>query len=133
MTRCFLIASALLALVLAAPAAALAQSSGQITGLVTDTSGAILPGVTVEATNAGTNATRTSVTGLDGLFTIPLLQPGNYTVKASLTGFRTAVREGVRVTVTETARVAFDMQVGQLAETVTVTAEASLVDRKSVV
>ena len=84
MKRCFPIASTLLALLLAAPAAAFAQATGQITGLVTDASGAILPGVTVEATNAGTSATRTSVTGLDGLFTIPLLQPGNYTVKASL-------------------------------------------------
>ena len=128
MTRSFLIAFALLALVLAAPAAALAQSSGQITGLVTDTSGAILPGVTVEATSTATNATRTAVTGLDGIYTMPLLQPGNYTVKASLSGFRTAIREAVRVTVSETARVQFEMQVGQLAETVTVTAEASLVE-----
>ncbi len=128
MTRSFPIASILLAVLLAAPAAAIAQATGQITGLVTDASGAILPGVTVEAINAGTSATRTSVTGLDGLFTIPLLQPGNYTVKASLSGFRTAIREGVRVTVTETARVAFEMQVGQLTETVTVTAEASLVE-----
>ena len=131
MKRYFPIASVLLTLLLATSSAAFAQATGQITGLVTDASGAILPGVTVEATNTGTNATRTGVTGLDGLFTIPLLQPGNYTVKASLQGFRTAAREGVRVTVTETARVAFEMQVGQLAETVTVTAEASLVESRN--
>lgn len=128
MNRLFLIACAILSLLLFSPAAALAQSTGQVNGIVTDTSGAVLPGVTVESTNTATGALRTAVTGTDGLYTIPLLQPGNYTVKASLSGFRIAIREGVRVTVTETARVAFELPVGQLTETVTVTAEATLVD-----
>ena len=105
-----------------------AQATGQINGLVTDASGGVLPGVTVEAINTATGAMRTAVSGADGLFTIPLLPPGNYTVKASLPGFRTSQRDGVRVTVTETARVAFELEVGQLSETVTVTAEATLVE-----
>ncbi len=124
MTRVFLFVLPLLA----TPAAALAQATGQINGIVTDTSGAVLPGVTVEATNTATGAVRTATTGADGLYTIPLLQPGHYAVKASLSGFRAAVREAVRVTVTETARVAFELEVGQISETVTVTAEATLVD-----
>ena len=128
MTRCSPIASALLALLLAAPAAVVAQSTGQVNGIVTDTTGAVLPGVTVEATSTATDAVRTAVTGRDGLYTIPLLQPGGYIVKASLSGFRTAVRDGVRVTVTETSRVAFELQVGQLTDTVTVTAQANLVE-----
>ena len=109
MTRVFLFVLPLLA----TPAAALAQATGQINGIVTDTSGAVLPGVTVEATNTATGAVRTAITGADGFYTIPLLQPGHYAVKASLSGFRAAVREGVRVTVTETARVTFELEVGQ--------------------
>ena len=110
------------------PVWAHAQATGQINGAVTDSSGAFLPGVTIEATNTATGAVRTAVTGTDGLYTIPLLPPGNYTVKASLQGFRVSQRDGVRVTVTETARVAFQLEVGQLSETITVIAEATLVE-----
>ncbi|MEX2269917.1 MAG: TonB-dependent receptor [Vicinamibacterales bacterium] len=105
-----------------------AQATGQINGLVTDSSGGVLPGVTIEATSTATNAVRSAVTGTDGLYTIPLIPPGNYTVKASLQGFRTSQRDNVRVTVTETARVPFQLEVGQLSETITVTAEATLVE-----
>jgi hypothetical protein len=122
-----LIAAAILTTVLL-PALALAQATGQINGAVTDSSGALLPGVTIEATNTATGAVRTSVTGTDGLYTIPLLQPGDYTVKATLQGFRVSQRDGVRVTVTATSRVAFQLEVGQVSETITVTAEATLVE-----
>jgi outer membrane receptor protein involved in Fe transport len=117
-----------LALVLLVPAMALAQATGQINGLVTDTQGGVLPGVTVEITNLATGAVRTGVTGADGLYTVPLLQPGDYSVKATLAGFRTAQQERVRVTVTETARVNFQLEVGQLTETVTVTGAVTLVE-----
>ncbi len=80
----------MLALLLAAPVAVWAQATGQITGSVTDTSGAVLPGVTVEATNTATGAVRSAVSGDDGLYTLPLLQPGVYNVKATLAGFRVA-------------------------------------------
>jgi hypothetical protein len=86
--------------------AVLAQATGQITGVVTDGSGAVLPGVSVEATNAGTGAVRTAVTGSDGLYTLPLLQPGVYRA-GTLEGFRVGQQDGVRVTVTETARAVF--------------------------
>ena len=105
-----------------------AQATGQITGMVTDSSGGVLPGVTVDATNTATGAVRTAVTGADGLYTLPLLQPGVYTVKAALAGFKTAQQDGVRVTVTETARAVFQLEVGAVTETVTVTAEATLVE-----
>jgi outer membrane receptor protein involved in Fe transport len=127
MQRVIVIAAAIL-IGVSAPVPVLAQATGQINGLVTDSSGGVLPGVTVEATNTGTGAVRSAVTGADGLYTIPLLAPGNYTVKASLQGFRVAQREGVRVTVSETARVAFQLEVGQLSETITVSAEATLVE-----
>ena len=110
---------------LMAPPALWAQATGQITGIVTDTSGAVLPGVTVEATNTATGAVRSAVTGDDGVFTLPLIQPGVYDVKATLSGFRVGLQEGVRVTVSETARATFQLEVGQVTETVTVTAVAT--------
>ena len=125
---CARIIAAIFLTSLLTPAWAHAQATGQINGSVADSSGALLPGVTVEATNTATGAIRTAVTGADGLYTIPLLPPGDYTVKATLQGFRAAQRDGVRVTVTETARVAFQLEVGQLSETITVTAEATLVE-----
>ncbi len=117
-----------LALVLWLPLAAFGQASGQINGLVSDTQGGVLPGVTIEVTNLDTGAIRSVVTGADGLYTVPLLQPGNYSVRASLPGFRTALQERVRVTVSETARVFFELEVGQLTETVTVSAAVTLVE-----
>ena len=113
------------------PAAAFAQATGTISGTVTDESGAVMPGVTVEVTHTATNQTRTAVTGTEGFYTVPLLQPGPYTITAALQGFRTAVREGVRVVVQGTSRVDIKMSVGQLEESVRVTADASLVDTSS--
>src|SRR6185295_6847897 len=86
------------------PTHASAQATGAITGLVTDTSGGVLPGVTVDVTNQDTAQARTAVTGADGFFAIPLLNPGRYQVKATLNGFRTTVRENVAVVVNETVR-----------------------------
>ncbi|HVG85575.1 MAG TPA: carboxypeptidase-like regulatory domain-containing protein [Vicinamibacterales bacterium] len=128
MERWIRIAGAVLAVVLLLPPAALAQATGQITGLVTDTQGGVLPGVTIEVTSLATGAVRTALTGADGLYTVPLVQPGDYSVKASLAGFRTALRENLRVTVTETARAVFELEVGQLTETVTVSGTATLVE-----
>jgi hypothetical protein len=105
-----------------------AQASGQINGSITDATGGVLPGVTVEATNTATGVTRSAISGADGLYTIPLLPPGNYNVKASLQGFRSQQRDGVRVTVTETARVTFQLEIGGLTETTVIVAEVSLVE-----
>ena len=128
MERWIRIAGAVMAVVLLLPPAALAQATGQITGLVTDTQGGVLPGVTIEVTSLATGAVRTALTGADGLYTVPLVQPGDYSVKASLAGFRTALRENLRVTVTETARAVFELEVGQLTETVSVSGTATLVE-----
>ena len=111
-----------------APAWARAQASGQINGTVTDSTGGVLPGVTVEATNTATGVVRSAISSADGLYTIPSLAPGNYGVKASLQGFRTQQRNDIRVTVTETARVTFQLEIGGLTETTVVVAEVSLVE-----
>ncbi len=110
------------------PAPAAAQATGSITGLVTDESGSVLPGVTVEIASEATGQTRVVVTGSDGFFTAPLMPPGRYQLRASLEGFRTTVREGVVVSVDSTARIDLQLLVGQLAETVTVSAETPLVE-----
>jgi hypothetical protein len=110
------------------PAAASAQATGGITGLVTDESGAVLPGVTVEVTNRATAQVRTATSGADGFYTVPLLQPGQYDVKAALSGFRTVVRENTTVAVGDTTRVDFKLGIGALEESVTVSGEAPLVE-----
>jgi hypothetical protein len=112
---------------MASAPALFAQATGQINGSVTDTTGAVLPGVTIEATSNATGATRTAVTSTSGLYTITLLQPGAYTVRASLPSFRTAERV-VQVVVSETARVSFDLALSDIAEILVVEAEATLVE-----
>ena len=108
-----------------------AQAVGSITGLVTDQSGGLVPGVTIEVTNTATGQVRTAVTGTDGYFTVVQLPPGPYAVKGTLSGFKTAVREGVTVTVETTSRVDLQMTVGALEEAVTVTADSPLVETRS--
>src|SRR3954470_7999626 len=117
---------ALLALALTAPA--FAQATGAITGVITDQSGAVMPGVTVEATNTATAQTRNSVTGADGFYTLPLLQPGRYHVKATLAGFKPVVREAVDVSVGDTSRADIKLTVGGVEESVTVSGESPLVE-----
>ena len=110
-------ALAALAVVALLPAAARAQAVGAVTGVVTDDSGAVIPGVSVEATNAGTGLVRTAVTDADGRFDLPQLQPGRYNVKASLSGFRTVERQAVQVSVDDTtapARVMSSRPISQL-------------------
>jgi hypothetical protein len=121
-------ALAALAAVALVPAAARAQAVGSITGVITDQSGAVIPGVTVEATNAGTGLVRTIATDSDGRFDLPQLQPGRYNVRASLSGFRTVERQAVQVSVDDTTRVDFKMSVGGVEENVTVSGEAPLVE-----
>ena len=113
------------------PGTAFAQATGTISGLVSDQSGAVMPGVTIEVTNTDTNQTRSAVTGSDGFYTVPLLQPGPYNVRATLPGFRATLREGVRVTVESTARVDLALSVGSLEESIRVTADAPLVETSS--
>src|SRR5215471_12876857 len=97
-----------------------AQATGQIAGVVSDTSGSVVPGATVEVTNQATGFTRTAVTAADGAYTIPLLNPGVYEAKASLSGFRTTVQNGIEVVVNGTARVDLKLQVGSISEQVNV-------------
>jgi hypothetical protein len=109
------------------PAAALAQSS--LAGSVRDASGAVLPGVTVEASSTALiEKTRTAVTDGSGQYRIVDLPPGTYDVVFSLSGFKMVRREGIVLQGTFTAQVNADLQVGALEETITVSGESPTVD-----
>ncbi len=103
-----------------------AQTLGTITGDVKDSSGGVMPGVTVSATNTGTNAVREMQSNEAGAYTFTALPPGNYVVKAELQGFRT-VQQGIELHVEATVRVSFTMEIGTLAETTEVTGVAPLI------
>ena len=112
----------LLALILLVliPAAAWAQAS--IAGVVKDASGAVLPGVTVEAASpALIEKARTVVSGTSGQYRIVDLRPGTYTVTFSLSGFSTVKREGLELSGSGTATIDADLRVGAIEETMTVT------------
>ena len=110
-----------------------AQQASGIAGVVKDTSGAVMPGVTVEAASpALIEKVRTVVSDADGRYNITPLQPGTYGVTFTLPGFRTIRREGIALTSGFTATVNAELQVGALEETVTVTGASPLVDTQNV-
>ena len=125
---------AILAAATLLPAAAWAQSASGIAGIVRDTTGAVLPGVTVEAASpALIEKIRTVVTDDQGLYRIIDLRPGTYTVTFTLPGFSTVKREGIELTASFTATVNADLRVGDLEETITVSGQSPVVDVQNVV
>ena len=117
--------SLFLALLLASPA--LAQT-GQINGVITDNSGAVVPGTNVRVVEVATGLSRDTVTGADGRYTFTSLRPTTYDITAELTGFRTSQRKGVLLQANENLTVNFAIELGALAETVTVSGESPVVD-----
>src|SRR5258708_4922200 len=118
LTRVLLCSTVALGIVL--PARAYAQATGSIAGVVTDQSGGVMPGVTVDAKN--------TATGPEGYYSVLLLQPGPYEVKTTLSGFKPVVRQGIHVSVGDTSKVDVKLTVGGLEESVTVTGESPLVE-----
>jgi len=110
-----------------------AQTSSAIAGVVKDTSGGILPGVTVEAASpALIERVRTAVTDDEGQYKIINLRPGTYTVSFTLAGFNVVKREGVVLTNDFTAQINADLRVGGIEETITVSGQSPLIDTQSV-
>jgi hypothetical protein len=127
MRSCLRIAS-LAVMVTVLPVTVLAQnvSSGSITGVVRDASGAVLPGVTVEAASpALIEKVRSAVSDSSGVYRITELRPGTYSVTFTLAGFSTLRRENVELTAGFSATVNGDLAVGNLAETITVSGAAA--------
>src|SRR5260370_11686603 len=113
-------------------AAVWAQATAQISGTVKDQSGAVLPGVEITATQTGTGISRTAVTNETGSFVLPSLPLGPYRVEAALPGFRTFVQTGIVLHVDSSATINAVLQVGQVAETVEVQANAAQVETRNV-
>lgn len=105
--------------------------TGTINGTVKDPSGAVLPGVTITITNAGTNAQRTFITDERGDYNVPLLPVGTYRVQAELSGFKTAVAENIKLNVNDKLRIDLSLQIGQIAERLVVTESAPLVQSET--
>src|SRR3982750_2067347 len=121
-------------LVWSVPSGADAQSNSSIAGVVKDSSGAVLPGVTVEASSpALIEKARTVFTDSAGQYKIVDLVPGVYTVTFTLTGFTTVKREGIELTSSFTANVSADLRVGTLEETITVSGQSPTVDVQNVI
>ena len=108
----------------------LAQQTGSIQGKVTDSGGAVLPGVTVEARSDVLPGPRVTVTGGDGSYQLPALPPGQYVLTFTLSGMQTATKK-VNVQLSEITAADAALGVGGLTETVTVTADATIVDKTS--
>jgi len=108
-------------------------TTGTILGVVEDESQAVLPGVTVTATNIETNQSRTVISDDEGRYRLPQLPLGPYEVQAELTGFSTEVRRPITLTIASEAVVDFSLSIGQITERVVVTGEASLVETTSAV
>ena len=123
------IALAFLMLALAMPAFAQEQRAS-IEGIVKDATGAVMPGVTVEAKNEAVGVVVTAVTDANGVYRFPALSAGTYDVTATLSGFNTASTPDVPLTLGQIKKVDFTLTVAGVAESVQVTAESPLVDVK---
>src|SRR5262245_11707415 len=110
------------------PGSLMAQTAntGAITGTVKDTSGGVIPGVSVQVNQTDIGESRETITASEGLYGFQLLSPGSYRVRVSMPGFKTVVREGVTVRVTETSVVDIVLEVSTRDEVVTITGDASI-------
>jgi len=110
------------------PAGVAAQAvTGTILGLITDASGAVMPGATVTMTNTGTGLQRVVVTDTNGEYTAPSLPTGTYSVKAELSGFKTVTRPDIPLGVDQRVRIDVKLEVGAVEESITVTGTSPLV------
>ena len=117
-----------MALTMTLAATAAAQTfTGGLRGAVRDANG-VVPGVTVELINEATSISREAVSNEQGEYNFAAVQPGNYTVKASITGFKTYENRGVRIAAQQFITLDITLEVGQLQETITVTGAAPLID-----
>ena len=118
----------LVALLLFLSTSAHAQvTTATLVGLVRDNSGAVIPGASVLATHEGTGVAREGVSDANGEFVLAALPSGPYTLRIELTGFKTISQRGIELGAGQTVRQTFQLEVGAMSETVTVTGDAPLV------
>jgi hypothetical protein len=129
MTRLAACLAALVLFTLSIPAGALAQSvTGSIEGTVVDSSGGVMPGVTVILTHQGTGIVRETVTDSGGLFRVPLLPVGQYEVRAELPGFKTFRTPDIALTVGQTLTLSIRLDLGPLSEAVEVSGSTPVIE-----
>ncbi|MEW5977870.1 MAG: carboxypeptidase-like regulatory domain-containing protein [Acidobacteriota bacterium] len=115
-----------------ASSTSLAQTAtGQITGTVRDTSGAVMAGTKVGLTNRDTNFTREITTNSDGDYVFPLLPVGTYSVTAEQAGFRVAKRSDIKVNVAQVVRIDLELEVGEVTQTIEVHSTAAAIDSET--
>jgi hypothetical protein len=106
-------------------------TTATLVGLLRDSSAAVIPGATVVATNEGTGVSREAVTDVHGEFVLSAMPSGTYTVKIELSGFKTLQNRGMLLGAGQTVRQTFTLEVGALAETVTVAGQSPLIERSA--
>src|SRR6266404_2849658 len=129
--RYFLFATLIISLLAFVPAAVAQITSGTITGVVTDTSGAVVAGANVTITSTQTGAVRTATTSAEGAFSFPELSPGIYNITVSKQGFKKVEQKGVEAHVSDLTNVTIKMPVGGMVETVEVQATAVQVETQT--
>ena len=122
---------AIFALTLHTSASAQTASTGALTGGVTDTAGAVIGNAQVKVTNEATGESRTLMTQAGGIWVAPLLPPGLYRIEISKDGFKSAIKTGLRVNVTETSRLDVAMEAGGVNEQVTISADAQILQTET--
>jgi len=119
---------AVLLVCLAASAASGQDTTATLLGTLTDSSGSVVPGVTISVRNVDTSQARTATSDEGGRYRLPLLPPGRYELTAQLSGFQTVVRSGITLTVGQEAVVNMQMALGNITESIRVDAAAPLVE-----
>jgi len=105
--------------------------SAQLTGVVTDASSAVVARAQIEATQVETGLVKTTATNEAGIYVVPFLTPGSYTIKVVLAGFKTLTRPAIQLQVDQVARIDFRLEVGQTSDSVTVSEAAPLLQSES--
>jgi len=118
----------LLAILACAAAVSAQEFRSTLSGRVIDQQDAVVPGVTVAATQIQTGARTETVSGADGQYTLPFLLPGTYRLSTEVAGFKRYVREGISVSANERLAIDIPLEVGQIADSVTVTADSSMLE-----
>src|SRR5262245_31552972 len=124
-TACFILGTTLL--VGAASPVHAQQFTGGIRGKVSDPNG-VIPGVVVAVINEATSVTRDTVTNEAGEYNFPALPPAVYTIRTSLAGYKSFERQGIRISTQQFVTLDLTLEVGALEETITVTADAPLIE-----
>jgi len=104
------------------------ETRGSILGSVKDPSGGVVPGVEVAVTNLDINVTTRTLTNDSGLFEVPLLMSGQYEISAELQGFKKYIRRGITLNVGSRVNIEIQLEIGQMTEAVTVTADEPLLE-----